>query len=80
MTKPNVVQRGLDCPILGRLPLSWHLLRRSQGGQDLIEYALIAGFVAVMMGAMLPSQFVPMFCAIYDRAQAILNCAASQGG
>jgi len=30
-------------------------LRRDCAGQDLIEYALMAGFVAVSAGALLPS-------------------------
>lgn len=47
-------------------------------GQDMVEYALIAGFVSVMMGAMLPSQFVPFFSNIYQMASNHLTNAASQ--
>jgi pilus assembly protein Flp/PilA len=31
-----------------------HQIRRDSRGQDLIEYALLAGFVAVAAGAILP--------------------------
>ncbi len=32
----------------------WSLIRHDADGQDLIEYALMAGFVAVSAGAIMP--------------------------
>ncbi len=31
-----------------------HRLRKDQKGQDMVEYALLAGFIAVAAGAILP--------------------------
>jgi Flp pilus assembly pilin Flp len=41
-------------------------------GQDLIEYALLAGFVAVVIGATIPTHLVPPMRSIYDSVQQVL--------
>ncbi len=49
---------------------------REESGQDLIEYALMAGFVAVAAGAALPnvSQSVST---IFSNVQSLLSASAS---
>ena len=48
-------------------------------GQDLIEYALMAGFVAVAAGAIMPN-VATAISTIFGAIQAHLENAASQGG
>lgn len=43
-----------------------------ESGQDLIEYALLSGFVAVAIGAMLPTQVIPAICQIFSKLQTIM--------
>jgi Flp pilus assembly pilin Flp len=38
-------------------------------GQDLIEYALLAGFVAVIIGATIPGRVVPPMARIYQSVE-----------
>ncbi|MBA3975483.1 MAG: Flp family type IVb pilin [Candidatus Solibacter sp.] len=47
-------------------------------GQDLIEYALMAGFVAVAAGAIVPS-VASSISVIFTKVQTVLQGAASQG-
>lgn len=57
----------------------WKLLarlRRDCAGQDLIEYALMAGFVAVSAGAALPS-VATIISAIFSRVGSVVAVAAS---
>jgi pilus assembly protein Flp/PilA len=48
-------------------------------GQDLIEYALIAGFVAVAAGAIFPTTLMPDVSMIFSKLQFMFSEAASQG-
>jgi Flp pilus assembly pilin Flp len=48
-------------------------------GQDLIEYALIAGFVAVAAGAIFPSTLMPDVSKIFSKVGDLFVQAASQG-
>jgi len=48
-------------------------------GQDLVEYALMAGFVAVAGGAIFPSTLMPGVSAIFSKLDAFTAQAASQG-
>ena len=41
-------------------------------GQDLLEYALLAGFIAVFIGAMVPQQVIPALCSIYSKVNKVL--------
>ncbi len=45
-------------------------------GQDLVEYALLAGFVAVAAGALLPG-ISSSISTIFTRMGSVLNLAAS---
>jgi len=47
-------------------------------GQDLIEYALMAGFVAVAAGAVVPN-VTTQVSAIFSKITAKLTSAANQG-
>jgi pilus assembly protein Flp/PilA len=48
-------------------------------GQDLIEYALMAGFVAVAAGAIMP-QVATSISTIFSKIASVMSTAASQGG
>jgi pilus assembly protein Flp/PilA len=47
-------------------------------GQDLIEYALMAGFVAVAAGAIVPS-VASNISTIFSKVNSVVTGAASQG-
>lgn len=47
-------------------------------GQDLIEYALMAGFVAVAAGAIMPN-VSESISTIFSKIQSILEGAAAEG-
>lgn len=47
-------------------------------GQDLIEYALMAGFVAVAAGAVMPN-IADSISTIFSKVSSALNAAATQG-
>jgi Flp pilus assembly pilin Flp len=51
------------------------LLKKDLRGQDLIEYALMAGFVAVAAGAVFPSTVMPGVSAIFSRINSTLSLA-----
>ena len=48
-------------------------------GQDLIEYALMAGFVAVAAGAIMPN-VATQVGTIFSKVNSQLGAAAGQGG
>ena len=56
-----------------------HKLRNDMRGQDLVEYALIAGFVAVAGGATFPTTVMPAVSSIFSRLDTFFTQAASQG-
>ena len=47
-------------------------------GQDLIEYALMAGFVAVAAGAIMPG-VATSISTIFSKIGSVMSSAASQG-
>jgi Flp pilus assembly pilin Flp len=47
-------------------------------GQDLIEYALMAGFVAVAAGAIMPG-IATSISQIFSKVASVMTSAASQG-
>jgi pilus assembly protein Flp/PilA len=51
-------------------------LRRDCAGQDLIEYALMAGFVAVSAGALLPN-IATSISTIFSQVGSVVAVAAS---
>ncbi len=48
---------------------------KADQGQDLIEYALMAGFVAVAAGAAMPSVSSSL-STVFSKIQGLLSCAA----
>ena len=50
---------------------------KDRRGQDLIEYALMAGFVAVAAGAVMPS-VASSISTIFSQISSVLSSAASQ--
>jgi Flp pilus assembly pilin Flp len=50
---------------------------RDERGQDLIEYALMAGFVAVAAGAIMPN-IASSISTIFSQVTSVLSAAASQ--
>jgi Flp pilus assembly pilin Flp len=47
-------------------------------GQDLIEYALMAGFVAVAAGALMPG-IASSISTVFSNISSVMTTAASQG-
>lgn len=59
--------------------LIWNLrIVRDCKGQDLIEYALMAGFVAVAAGAIMPN-VASSISVIFSQIASVMTGAASQG-
>ena len=56
------------------LKQSW----KDKRGQDLIEYALMAGFVAVAAGAIMPN-VAASISTIFSQVASVMTGAASQG-
>lgn len=56
-----------------------YLLRYDRRGQDLVEYALMAGFVAVAGGAIFPTTLMPGISSIFSKINTYTASAASQG-
>ena len=59
--------------------LIWKLrIWKDKRGQDLIEYALMAGFVAVAAGAIMPG-VASSISTIFSKISSVMSSAASQG-
>jgi len=56
-----------------------HKLRHETRGQDFVEYALIAGFVAVAGGAIFPTTLMPGVSTIFSKLDDYFAIAANQG-
>ena len=52
-------------------------LRRDERAQDMIEYALLAGFIAVAAGALLPG-IAGGISVIFSKMSSLINNAAQQ--
>jgi Flp pilus assembly pilin Flp len=52
---------------------------RDTRGQDLIEYALMAGFVAVAAGAVFPTTLMPAVSGIFSKLGSFFAIAAAGG-
>ncbi len=61
---------------LNLLVLKLRTLVTDEEGQDLVEYALLAGFVAVAAGALLPAISTSV-STIFSRMGSVLSAAAS---
>ncbi|MBI3695020.1 MAG: Flp family type IVb pilin [Acidobacteria bacterium] len=59
-----------------KLNLLWVRLARETEGQDLVEYALLAGFIAVAAGALLPG-ISTSISTIFSRMGSVLANAAA---
>jgi Flp pilus assembly pilin Flp len=57
--------------------LIWKILCKDVRGQDLIEYALMAGFVAVAAGAVVPG-VASTISTIFSKVTSVMTAAASQ--
>ncbi len=51
----------------------------NRAGQDLIEYALVAGFVAVAAAAIFPNTLMPDVSMIFSKLDIYFSQAATQG-
>ena len=51
---------------------------RDRRGQDLIEYALMAGFVAVAAGAIMPN-VATSISTIFSQIASVMSAASTQG-
>jgi Flp pilus assembly pilin Flp len=51
----------------------------NRSGQDLIEYALVGGFVAVAAAAIFPTTLMPDVSMIFSKLDFYFSQAASQG-
>jgi len=61
------------------MKLIWKLrIWKDTRGQDLIEYALMAGFVAVTAGAIMPG-VATSISTIFSKISSVLTNAADQG-
>jgi Flp pilus assembly pilin Flp len=53
------------------------LLKKDEGGQDLIEYALLLGFMVIAVFAILPNDLMPAVSFVYSK---VLERLAALGG
>jgi Flp pilus assembly pilin Flp len=44
-------------------------------GQDMVEYALLAGMIAVVIGAMFPQTIMPSVSTIFSKVQSSFNAS-----
>ncbi|MCC7499999.1 MAG: Flp family type IVb pilin [Bryobacterales bacterium] len=60
--------------------IAWKLrIWKDTRGQDLIEYALMAGFVAVAAGAIMPN-VATSISTIFNKVSSVMAGAAAAGG
>ena len=50
---------------------------REKRGQDMIEYAMLAGFIAVVVAAFFPTQIAPSISTVFSKVSAQLASAGS---
>jgi pilus assembly protein Flp/PilA len=62
--------------LLLKLAIRARNLRQNVNGQDLIEYALMAGFVAVAAGALMPN-IASSISTVFSKISSILGDAAA---
>jgi pilus assembly protein Flp/PilA len=68
------LKRWLSAP--RRYRFRWSRLGRDVSGQDMIEYALMAAFVAVASAAVLPS-VSPGISTVFSKITSVLSLAAA---
>jgi pilus assembly protein Flp/PilA len=64
--------------LLALVHCSLYRLAKDVRGQDLIEYALMAGFVAVAAGAIMPS-VASSISVIFSQISSVMSAASTQG-
>jgi Flp pilus assembly pilin Flp len=64
-------------PLLNLLSLAMNRFGKDKRAQDLIEYALMAGFVAVAAGAIMPN-VAQSISTIFSEVASVMTGAASQ--
>ena len=52
------------------------LLFRDRSGQDLIEYALMAAFLTIAVGALFPTNIAPNISAVFSKVSLMLSQAS----
>lgn len=52
-----------------------YLLARDESGQDLLEYALLAAAVAVIVAAFIPTEVLPVLSTLYSKITVSLNAS-----
>jgi len=57
----------------------WTRLKRDQRGQDMIEYALLAASVAILVAGALPAHFLPSYVAIWTRMMDVMRTLTGIG-
>lgn len=77
----QTVKTGISCfmRILAIFQRRLWRLGTEKLGQDLIEYALMAGFVAVAAGAIFPSTLMPAVSGIFSKIGSYFAIAAAGG-
>ena len=60
-----------------RMRLNARRMRTDQRGQDLIEYALLAGFLVVAVYVILPSDLMPAGSGIFSKITAVASTLTS---
>jgi pilus assembly protein Flp/PilA len=71
-----IAGRGEHMTRINNLVLKLRILKDTRG-QDLIEYALMAGFVAVAAGAIMPG-VASSISTIFSKIASVMTAAASQ--
>ncbi|MCC6585629.1 MAG: Flp family type IVb pilin [Bryobacterales bacterium] len=51
-------------------------LLRDRSGQDLIEYALMAAFLTIAVGALFPTNIAPNISAVFSKVSTMLSQAS----
>ena len=54
----------------------WSLIRKDEQGQDLIEYALIMGFMVISVYVILPSNLMPTISNVFSKIVNVANTLA----
>lgn len=52
---------------------------RDRRGQDLIEYAMLAAFLAVAVGAVFPTDIAPNISKVMSRVTSMMNASGAFG-
>ena len=58
------------------IQIGWQRFLDAKRGQDMVEYALIAGFITVVIAAMVPTQLIPALKVMWDLIKVPLNWAS----